>query len=104
MDMTYRSNTGMSNSIFQVLSQGGLLLFSIYLIPLVFEVIDALRGGKYDSVAFFSIVVLEFVFTIFGFNFLMLILLAFAYAMIISRRKTVVPVISMQENRQLYNV
>ena len=77
------SNLGFSNSIFQVLSQGGLLLFSAYLTGMLGGTIKALKMKQYPIVAFSIVFTLEFIFTVFGFNFLMLFVLAFEYTIIL---------------------
>lgn len=84
---SFRSwNMGYSNSIFTVLAQGGILLLGVYLAPVVWCIYNAIKIKDYRMVFFVSIVILEFIVTIFPYTFIMLMLLSFmlSYCMIMN--------------------
>lgn len=73
----FRSNTGFSNSIMMVLAQGGIVLFSLYMIPLLYTIIKSLIIRDYNMSAFVIIFILEFIFTTFAYSLLMLFFLSY---------------------------
>ena len=83
----YGINSGISNSLATVLSEGGLVLGSIYTIPMLYNIFSNIRSSR-KNFAFFTIVVMvEFIFTTFQNTFLMMTLLAFFYSTIITNPK-----------------
>lgn len=80
-------NTGMSNSIFTVLAQGGLYLLIFYLLPVYALFIRCLRQKKMRIICAISLFVVEFVITIFPYKFIMFFLLATMYALILNKQK-----------------
>ena len=75
---SFRSwNMGYSNSIFTVLAQGGILLFSAYLIPIIWGIVTAIKKKAYHILCFEGIMILEFIVTIFPYTFIMLLLISF---------------------------
>lgn len=79
-----RTNTGFSNTVFTVLSQGGVILFIIYLIPIVgyFRYSIKMKDGKILILG--CIFFIEFVVTLFQYTFLMMLFLSLGYALIIN--------------------
>ena len=72
---------GYSNSVFAILSQGGLLLFTVYIIPFILGIKYSFVTGNKEITFFILIVLLEFILTLFPYTFLLLFLLAFFSAL-----------------------
>lgn len=83
MKVNYLAGTnkqGFSNSVFAILSQGGIVLFSVYLFSFIYCVRCAIRHRDSGIISFLIIVILEFILTLFPYTFLLLFLLSFFYA------------------------
>lgn len=78
-----KSGLGFSNSIFVVLAEGGILLFSVYFIPILFCIINASRRSIKEIVAFVIIFSVEFVVAIVTYEFLTLMIISLFYSYII---------------------
>jgi len=68
-------NIGFSNSIFRVLAQGGILLFSMYAFPVILWIKRAVYSKDFGRIFFAIGFILLFVTTSFPYNYLMLYLL-----------------------------
>lgn len=74
-------NLGFSNSVVEVLANGGIYLFSFYMIPFIMFVMKVMKKGK--RIFFWSIgIFLLFVTTIFEYHYLMLMVVAYGYSLI----------------------
>jgi hypothetical protein len=71
---------GFSNSIMAVLSQGGIVLFAVYIIPFITGGMVAAKDKNSGLILFLIIALLEFIFTLFPYTFLLLFILALFYA------------------------
>lgn len=71
------SNRGFSNSVMQILAQGGLALFSVYAIPMIGDLFTAVKRGKWGETAFSFVIIVEFIFTIFSYTLFLIMILAF---------------------------
>lgn len=87
MNRGIRTNNGFSNAIFTVLSQGGCVLFLVYLVPIISYFRYGVKGRNKSVFVFGIIFLIEFIVTLFQYTFLMMILLSFGYALIISNSK-----------------
>ncbi len=72
-------NTGFSSALLSVLSQGGLVLFSVYLFAFIFGFKNAIKARNKSMVAFVGVILLELIVTTVHFTFLILFLLAYCY-------------------------
>lgn len=85
---SFRGNQfGFSNSIAIILAQGGLVLFSVYIIPLLGCLIKVLKAHEMQFAMFVAVFCVEFIFTIFIGTFLMLFFISFFYGIIFSKKK-----------------
>lgn len=84
MNGSIRTNNGFSNAIFTVLSQGGLVLFSLYIISILCYFMYTIKNKDKRIFVFGSIFLVEFVVTLFQYTFLMMLLLSLGYALVIS--------------------
>lgn len=75
-----KTKQGYSNSILAVLSQGGIVLFSVYLSSFIHCGKSVIRQKNTGIISFLIIAVLEFSLTLFPYTFLLLFLIAFFYA------------------------
>ena len=75
-----RDNLGFSNSLFVVLVEGGILLLSVYALPAITCIYNAIKQNKPGIAAFTTVIIIEFVAAIIQFEFLMILLLAFFYS------------------------
>lgn len=83
MSLFRRDNLGFSNGIFVVLVEGGLLLLSVYIFPIITCIYNALKQNKLGLAAFTVVVIIEFVVAVIHYEFLMMLLLALFYAVTI---------------------
>jgi hypothetical protein len=84
MNSSLRTNTGFSNAIFTVLSQGGCALFLVYLVPIIGYFVYAVRNRDRKIFVFGTVFFIEFIVTLFQYTFLMLLFLSVGYALIVS--------------------
>ena len=85
---SFRSyNTGYSNTIMQLLAEGGICLFALYAIPIVGLLIKSVRLKQRNITCFMFVFLLEFIFTIFTYFLLMLFFLSLFYASLIVKTK-----------------
>lgn len=75
---------GFSNSLMQILGQGGVLLGLIYLIPIIGVLWKSIRKKRYDIFAFTVLITIVFTFTVASYKLVMLMLIAFFNAYILS--------------------
>lgn len=73
-------NTGLSNSLV-VLSQCGIYLFILYLIPLIKSIIYSVKTKKYNILIFCIVMVILFITTIFPYKEILLNILAIGLAL-----------------------
>ena len=74
---------GYSNAITQVLDEGGLVLFSVYLIPLLGGCAKAFKKRQYGVSAFAIALSVEVIFTVTSYTILLIIMLAFFTALLL---------------------
>lgn len=86
MNNSIRTNTGFSNSIFTVLSQGGIVLFLVYVAPIMTCFMYGIKKNDKGILIFSMIFFIEFIVTLFQYTFLMMILLSFGYSFIITNK------------------
>ena len=86
MNNSIRTNTGFSNSIFTVLSQGGIVLFLVYVVPIMTCFMYGIKKNDKGILIFSMIFFIEFIVTLFQYTFLMMILLSFGYSFIITNK------------------
>ncbi|NRY62050.1 O-antigen ligase family protein [Clostridium beijerinckii] len=79
MSENFRTNTGFSNAIFTVLSQGGIVLMLVYVISIIGYFRCFLKYKNKVVLVFEIIFLIEFVVTLFQYTFIMMILLAYGY-------------------------
>ncbi len=80
-------NTGFSSALLSILSQGGVVLFSAYLMAFILGLKSALKVKDKSMVAFIIVVVLELIVTTVHFTFLVFFLLSYFYMLWIKTRK-----------------
>lgn len=80
MSLFRRDNLGFSNGIFTVLVEGGILLMSVYIFPIITCIYNALKQNKLGLAAFTVVVIIEFVVAVIHYEFLMMLMLALFYA------------------------
>ena len=79
----FADGRGFTNSIFAVLLQCGICLFSVYGIPMAGSIITNIRSKNWKTVCFTIIVILEFSTTIFQYTPLILVLIAYMNSLLI---------------------
>jgi len=80
-------NTGFSSAILSILSQGGLVLFSAYLMAFILGLKSALKVKDKSMGTFIIVVVIELIVTTVHFTFLVLFLLSYCYMLWIKTMK-----------------
>lgn len=75
-------NMGYSTGLFSILAQGGLLLFLNYAVGFYGFIKKSIRLHRYELIAFLMIYMIILVTTIFQNTFLMMLILAYGYALI----------------------
>ena len=96
-------NTGFSSAFLSVLSQGGIVLFSVYFFAFYNGFRSAIKERRKEVAIFVGIVLVEFFITLFHYTFLLLFLLAFCYSLYITRDKSY-PKHSLQHNMRVKGV
>lgn len=72
-------NGGFTNSIMMVLAQGGILLFFIFFLPMYSALKKAVKQQNRGLLLFVLVLLLEFIFTVCAYQFVMLLFIAFLY-------------------------
>lgn len=86
LNTSLRVSTGFSNGIMQILVAGGVLLFSVYLIPFLYTLFISFKINRKElfwGTIFFGIM---FAISIIGYAYITLLILAFGYAFMIYGR------------------
>ncbi|MBN1040020.1 hypothetical protein DVW12_15055 [Clostridium botulinum] len=83
MDTWIRSNTGFSNGIMAVLSQGGLMLTLLYISPFIYILKKSFKFNKWNIFWTLAIVLELFITTFWQDTFLLFIFIAFGYSLFI---------------------
>lgn len=93
-----------SNSIFQILTLGGIVLGLIYFYPLVGGIVNSILRHKKNLLFLYCVVLVNFILTICGRTFLLLFLLSYFYAdLIIGYRMSRNPhLVRVQSNRKFF--
>lgn len=78
-------NMGYSSGLFSILAQGGLVLTLNYLIGFCGYVIYSLKNHRYELIAMLIIVILVLITSIFHYTFILLLLLAYGYALLFNK-------------------
>ena len=81
------NDIGYSNSIFRVLAQGGLYLFSMYLIPMCKAVKDSIQKKDGRKAAFLLVYLYYFMTTSFPYNYLNYLVLLMLF--FVSKKKKI---------------
>lgn len=81
--ISHGKKAGTNNSIMEILSQGGIALGMVYLVPIFGTLWKAITRRQYGIVAFTVLITVAFSFTVVSYTFVMLTLLAFFNAYII---------------------
>lgn len=79
-----------SNSIFTVLAEGGLVLFSVYLAALAGGGLLSLIRRRWDIFVFSGVIVFELFGLVFQYTYLLLLLLAFFYAAFLEGKSAII--------------
>lgn len=83
-----RNNTGFSNSIMQVLAQGGLWLFSVYLTAFISGFALAKNRHDWRIFSFTLMTLLMFIGVIFSYRFILLLFVAYFFSLNFTSTKT----------------
>lgn len=83
----YGRDTGNSNSIFLILAQGGVVLASVYLIPLIFTLYKGIKEHNKVFMINFYIVVFEMIVTWIPYKFSLLMIISLLYVNFIEKSK-----------------
>ena len=81
MDTTIRVNLGYSNSLFVILAQGGIVLFILYLLPMI--VILVKRKYTYDMKCFIILLIVILSTTIFVDTYTFAFIIGFMYSIVL---------------------
>ena len=81
MDTTIRVNLGYSNSLFVILAQGGIVLFILYLLPMMFILVK--RKYTYDMKYFIILLVVILSTTIFVDTYIFAFIIGFMYSIVL---------------------
>lgn len=81
MDTTIRANLGYSNSLFLILAQGGIILFILYLLPMI--LIFVKRKYSYDTKFFIMLLIVIFSTTIFVDTYIFAFIIGFMYSIVL---------------------
>ena len=81
MDTTIRANLGYSNSLFLILAQGGIILFILYLLPMI--LIFVKRKYSYDTKFFIILLIVIFSTTIFVDTYIFAFIIGFMYSIVL---------------------
>ena len=80
-------NMGYSSGMFSVLAQGGIALMLNYIIAFVGYIKYSVQFHRYELISMSIIVILIFITSLFHFTFVMLLILAYGYALLIHKFK-----------------
>lgn len=81
------NNLGFSNSIMNVLAQGGILFFFIYFYPIIYVCIKSFKSGRYNILCIIFIFIILFCTTIFQERFLCLLFISMFYSFLIKDKE-----------------
>lgn len=81
MDTTIRVNLGYSNSLFVILAQGGIVLFILYLLPMMFILVK--RKYTYDMKYFIILLIVILSTTIFVDTYIFAFIIGFMYSIVL---------------------
>lgn len=84
MNGLYRTNRGYSNSMFTILAEGGISLFTIYVLPIVLVAKQAIGTRSVNRMLLIGLITAEFIVTYFQYTMLMMVLLALLYSLVLN--------------------
>ena len=78
-------NMGYSSGVFSILAQGGIALFINYMVSFGGYIKYSIKTHKYELIPMLIVIVLILITSLFHYTFVMMLLLAYGYALLLVR-------------------